>query len=194
MLVNVWSNFSDQIVRPLATCTSCTVARTWSPDRWIVPLKIASTCKARPAASGSSTGPLYFDTALVGKTTSCFRLLILPITASAMPNPNNSSSISWPSGSNGNTAIEWTRSATVPGEVAGVALPILCFLSQPTLGPRARNAAASTITPRTASANRPPILPGDCCRPFAVTSSVPLSANVGSVRCSAFTVVLPLPV
>src|SRR5207248_9919997 len=71
--------------------------------------------------------------------------------------------------------------------------PYTTLFRSPTLGPRARNAAASTITPRTASANRPPILPGDCCRPFAVTSSVPLSANVDSVRSEEHTSELQSP-
>ena len=140
-------------------------------------------------------GPLYFDTALVGKTTSFFKLLILPIIASAMPSPNNSSFISWPSGSNGKTAIERTLLVTVSGEVVGPVFSTLCFLSQPTLGPPARNATVSTITPRTASANLPPVLPPTNRRlPFTVAASVRFPANVGPVPCSAFTVALPLPV
>ena len=100
------------MVRPLATWASCTVVRTRSPDLWTVPLRIASTPNVRPAASGYLAGPLYLATAQVGNTTSCLKVLSLPITASAMPSPNNSSCLSLPSGSNGRTAIEWTMDAS----------------------------------------------------------------------------------
>src|SRR4030095_13971300 len=90
------------------------------------------TQSARPAANGAFAGPLYFDTALVGRTASCLRLLILPITASAIPTPNSSSLISCPRGSKGNTAIE--RTAVKRAELAPTGVvPVLTVFSQASL-------------------------------------------------------------
>jgi hypothetical protein len=55
-----------------------------------------------------------------------------------MPSPNSSTFISWPSGSNGKTAVERMVAVTVESEVTGAAFPIVCFSSQRIDGPRDR--------------------------------------------------------
>ena len=100
-------------VEPSLTRSSRTVVRRRSPAVWMLPSRTESTCRSRPAATGSRPGTVYFCTAPVERTGSSFVLPSLVISASAIPSPRYSPSLVRER--KGSTAIERTGGALVKG-------------------------------------------------------------------------------